>query len=78
MIQAYSIHGKATEALKLFEAMQELKIQPSQITLVSILNVCSHTGLVDHAWDIISTMKQKFGIEPLPQHQACMVDAWGR
>lgn len=77
MIQAYGTHGFAKEALQLFEKMQTI-VKPSSTTLICVLNACSHVGWVEQAWDIYHNMKEKFGIEPLMQHQACMVDVLGR
>jgi pentatricopeptide repeat protein len=78
IIQAYAIHGNATEALKLFDTMQKQNIQPSDIMFVSLLNACSHSGLVEQAWELFSTMKTKFGIEPTVEHYGCIVDAYAR
>jgi pentatricopeptide repeat protein len=64
--------------MKLFEKMQEQHINPDSVTFVCLLNACSNAGMVEHAWDIFSSMKHKYGIEPDASHQACMVDAWGR
>lgn len=47
MIAAYAQHGRHKEALHLFRKMQLEGVQPSESSYVSILSVCSHTGLVD-------------------------------
>lgn len=78
MIQAYGIHGDAKEALQLFADMLRHRVSPDEITFVCLMNACSHAGLVDQAWNIFSSMKTQFGIEPNTSHQACMIDAWGR
>jgi pentatricopeptide repeat protein len=77
IIQAYSIHGDAKEAFKLFEIMQK-HVKPDAVTFVCLLNACSHAGLVECAWETLTSMKHKYGIDPDTAHQACMVDAWGR
>lgn len=77
IIQAYSMHGKPTEAMKLFKAMQIQQITPNALTFQCLLNACSHGGKVNQAWDIFCSMKE-FAVEPNEQHHACMVDVWGR
>jgi pentatricopeptide repeat protein len=78
IIQAYTIHGNATEVLTLFEAMQKQHIKPSDVTFVCLLSACSHTGLVKKAWELFCLMKSEHGIDPDSRHQACMVDVWAR
>jgi len=53
-------------------------VKPNEITLASVLNGCSHGGLVTEAWDIIHSMKATYGIEPTVVHYTCVVDALGR
>ena len=53
-------------------------IKPDEVTLVAALNACSHAGMIEEALKLLSTMKEKFGIEPNALHQTCIVDALGR
>ncbi|KAH7554462.1 hypothetical protein JRO89_XS12G0218400 [Xanthoceras sorbifolium] len=41
------MHGHDIDALKLFERMKKVKVEPDEITFTSILTVCSHSGLVE-------------------------------
>jgi pentatricopeptide repeat protein len=72
------MHANTTEALQLFEAMLQDHIEPTDITFICLLTACNHTGLVEKAWELFCSMKDKFGITPDSRHQACMVDAWAR
>ncbi|KAK1358085.1 Pentatricopeptide repeat-containing protein mitochondrial-like [Heracleum sosnowskyi] len=49
MIGAYASHGFAEKALKLFCTMRKLRVQPTYLTFISVLNACAHVGLVDQA-----------------------------
>jgi pentatricopeptide repeat protein len=78
IIQAYSIHGQGQEVLQLFNSMQQHKVKPDATTLTCVLTGCSHSGLVEQAWNIYNTMEAQFNITPDEHHQTCMVDVWGR
>lgn len=78
IIQAHTMHGQGQEALNLFNSMHQHNIKPDIATIVCVLNGCSHSGLVDQAWNIYSTMESQYDIPPDEQHQTCMVDVWGR
>ncbi|UJR29805.1 hypothetical protein I4U23_017349 [Adineta vaga] len=57
MINSYGLNGMGHQAIKLFHQV------PSKLlfdgTYVSVLNGCSHAGLVDEAYEIFSTIKNK-------------------
>ncbi|XP_024529441.1 pentatricopeptide repeat-containing protein At2g33680 isoform X1 [Selaginella moellendorffii] len=46
MITAYSQHGRHEEALEIFKNMILEGFEPDDITFISILNACSHAGLL--------------------------------
>ncbi|XP_011625899.1 pentatricopeptide repeat-containing protein At1g06140, mitochondrial [Amborella trichopoda] len=78
MISGYGTHGLGSGALELFKSMLEEGLNPEPSTLVSVLSACSHSGLVDKGWEIFNSMEEKFGIRPVEDHYACMVDMLGR
>ncbi|KAI6671744.1 hypothetical protein NL676_006629 [Syzygium grande] len=78
MIRAVSDHGKALEALELFQEMLKEAIEPNQITFVSVLSACSHAGLVEEGLMYFSRMTKTFGIEPLIEHYSTIIDLLGR
>ncbi|KAF8011481.1 hypothetical protein BT93_J1941 [Corymbia citriodora subsp. variegata] len=78
MIRALSDHGKAHEALELFQEMLKDNIKPNQITFVSVLSACSHAGLVEEGLMHFSRMTKTFGIEPLIEHFSTIIDLLGR
>ncbi|XP_059629388.1 pentatricopeptide repeat-containing protein At1g62260, mitochondrial [Cornus florida] len=78
MIGGYASHGFAAEALELFELMKRLKVQPTYITFISVLNACAHAGLVEQGRMHFKSMVSDFGIEPRIEHFASLVDIVGR
>ncbi|CAN1270640.1 Pentatricopeptide repeat-containing protein At3g12770 [Linum perenne] len=77
MIAAYALHGQGQEAIDLFTAMRHTGVQPNDVTFVSLLSACNHSGLVEEGWKLFHCMRE-YGIEPRHQHYACVVDLLGR
>ncbi|KAL8100526.1 pentatricopeptide repeat-containing protein At1g50270 [Apium graveolens] len=78
MINGLALHGNAASSLYLFSQMLSNGVRPNQVTLVGILNACSHGGFVDEGRKIFKSMKKLYGIEPNMDHYGCMVDLLGR
>ncbi|KAG9459167.1 hypothetical protein H6P81_003675 [Aristolochia fimbriata] len=78
MISAYGLHGYGKEALKLLLKMKETGIKPNGSTFVSIINACSHAGLVTEGIKCFNLMTEEFSIDPETKHFACVVDMLGR
>ncbi|XP_010914724.3 pentatricopeptide repeat-containing protein At4g13650-like [Elaeis guineensis] len=78
LIKAYAWNGNVEEALNLFEKMREDKIKPNHFTFLAMLSACSHSGLVEKAWEIFRCMKEKYCLEPDVEHLTCMVDMFCR
>lgn len=78
MIEGYGSHGLGFEALKLFDLMTREGIKPNNVTFLSLLSACSHSGLVTEGCEAFYSMKWRFGIEPHLDHYTCLVDLLGR
>lgn len=78
LITGLADHGRAREALEVFDEMQKAGITPNQITFIGVLNACSYVGMVDEGYAYFKLMTGTFGIVPLTEHYACMVDLLGR
>ena len=78
MIAGYGMHGYGEDALRLFSQMQQTGMKPNGITFISVLSACSHSGLVDDGLQYFNCMSQDYGIVPMLEHYACMVDLLGR
>ncbi|CAN1829304.1 Pentatricopeptide repeat-containing protein At3g04750, mitochondrial [Linum perenne] len=76
MITAFAFHGHGSKALKLFSAMKE-EVVPNEVTFISVLSACSHSGFVDQGLTIFNSM-EKYGIQPGVEHYGCLVDLLGR
>ncbi|ESQ38164.1 hypothetical protein EUTSA_v10028408mg [Eutrema salsugineum] len=78
LIASYAKHGKATEALQVYNLMKEKGFKPDKVTFVGVLSACSHGGLVEEGYSHLNSMVQDYCIKPENRHYACMVDALGR
>lgn len=78
LIAGYANQGEIEAVEKLFRQMGDLGLQPSTSTFASVLNACSHGGLVDKGHAYFTRMSKDFGITPTLDHYTCMVDLLGR
>jgi pentatricopeptide repeat protein len=78
IIAGLAQHGHAAEALKLFEGMLNSEYELTEITFISVLSACSHTGKIDEGWDYFNSMKPKYEIDPCEEHYSCMIDLLAR
>ncbi|XWS66366.1 hypothetical protein CRYUN_Cryun05aG0193200 [Craigia yunnanensis] len=78
MVSAYSIHGQGKMALLLFEEMKGEGFAPDEITILAILQACSYTGLWQDGLCLFNEMESNYGIRPVIEHFACMVDLLGK
>ncbi|XVF72072.1 hypothetical protein PTKIN_Ptkin12aG0092000 [Pterospermum kingtungense] len=78
MIAAYGFHGRGVEAVKLFEQMEQQELEPNEVTFLSLLYACSHSGLKNKGLEFFNLMTEKYGIKPSVQHYTCIVDLLGR
>ncbi|TYJ04116.1 hypothetical protein E1A91_A12G072100v1 [Gossypium mustelinum] len=72
MLGAYSLHGMAENALKLFDKILKHELRPDQVTFLSLLSACSHSGLVERGKLLWGFMKES-GCTAGPKHYSCMV-----
>ncbi|XP_077210303.1 pentatricopeptide repeat-containing protein At5g48910-like [Tasmannia lanceolata] len=78
MIGGFAMHGKSKQAIDIFEQMKVTEIAPDKVTLLALLNACSHGRLVDIGRQYFKSMSSIHGIEPGIEHYGCMVDILGR
>lgn len=79
MISAFAFHGRAQEALSLFQRMsREGASCPNDVTFVGLLSACVHAGLVDEGKRLFHLMISSFGLTPKIEHYSCMVDLLAR
>ncbi|KAI3513520.1 hypothetical protein L1887_20856 [Cichorium endivia] len=78
MIGGLANHGKAPEAIKLFQDMQNTTIKPNKITFVGLLSACAHAGLLQMGLNYFDSMKKDYNLDPGIEHYGCLVDLLGR
>ncbi|XP_030956422.1 pentatricopeptide repeat-containing protein At5g04780, mitochondrial-like [Quercus lobata] len=78
MIAACQQHGCANQVIELFEEMLGEGVKPDYITFVSVLSACSYAGHVEDGFGYFDSMTKVHGMNPGPEHYACMADLLGR
>ncbi|XP_009401519.2 pentatricopeptide repeat-containing protein At2g33680 [Musa acuminata AAA Group] len=78
IISGFSQNGRGIDALNLFEEMKKEGTEPDHVTFVNLLSSCSHVGLVERGWSYLRSMLNDYGLVPLIEHYACMVDILSR
>lgn len=81
MILGYAVHGRAKDAISLFEQMKKVSacgITPDAVTYIGVLSACSHGGLVSEGQRQFDNMMRCFNITPKAEHYTCMIDLYGR
>ncbi|CAN8266393.1 unnamed protein product [Cochlearia groenlandica] len=74
MITSLGVHGCGEEALSLFEKMEEeVRTEPDAITFVGVLSACANTGNVKDGLRCFTRMIHVYGITPIVEHNACMI-----
>ncbi|KAJ9558935.1 hypothetical protein OSB04_013549 [Centaurea solstitialis] len=71
-------HGKAKEALSLYDDMVSTRLDPNEVTFVGLIYACSHVGLVDKGRDLFNSMAECYGLNPSLQHYTCLLDLYSR
>ncbi|WCJ40114.1 Pentatricopeptide repeat (PPR) superfamily protein [Euphorbia peplus] len=71
-------HGRAKEAMDLYEDMVLAGIKPNEVTFVGLIYSCSHAGLVTKGKKLFKSMIDDFGINPSLQHYTCLLDLLSR
>ncbi|GAB4845523.1 Pentatricopeptide repeat-containing protein At5g48910 [Ancistrocladus abbreviatus] len=78
IIGGLAMHGCAKMAIDYFLRMEEMGVEPSDVTYISILTACSHASMVCEGKLFFDRMVRVVGLEPRIEHYGCMVDLLGR
>ncbi|KAL3524175.1 hypothetical protein ACH5RR_017009 [Cinchona calisaya] len=73
-----SAHSKDQKALVYFQQMVEVNALPDGVTFVSLLSACAHLVMVEDGERFFMMMRNEYGISPIMEHYACMVNLYGR
>ncbi|XP_078440856.1 pentatricopeptide repeat-containing protein At1g08070, chloroplastic-like isoform X2 [Wolffia australiana] len=74
MIDSYASHGGGREAIHAFNMMLESNITPNEVTFLSVMCACNHSGLVNEGYGYLKLMGERFGLVPGVEHLTCVVD----
>ncbi|XP_031265458.1 pentatricopeptide repeat-containing protein At3g20730 isoform X2 [Pistacia vera] len=78
LIAGYGKHGYGHKAIALYEKMEFEGLKPNDVTFLSLLFACSHTGLNSEGWELFNNMVRKHKIVPRDEHFSCVVDLFAR
>ncbi|KAF8775292.1 hypothetical protein HU200_004698 [Digitaria exilis] len=78
MISAYGFHGHGQKAVDLFKQMMAGGAEPNEITFLTLLYACSHSGLEDEGMECFEIMTKTCRLQPSVKHYTCLVDLLGR
>ncbi|MCO5591742.1 hypothetical protein L7F22_045734 [Adiantum nelumboides] len=78
VVGVHAQHGESMKALQLISNMCIQGCIPDTITSISVLNACSHTGLLIEALHFVASMEHAFSIPPVIDHYVCVSDMLGR
>lgn len=78
IIGAHAQHGCGEEAFKLLKLMQKEWLRLDQLSFLTTVSACSHTGLVDTGCNLWISMCQDLSIKPGSEHYVCLIDMFSR
>lgn len=78
MIMGLSDHGRANEALNMYETMLEFGVYPDAVTFLGVLTACAHAGLVDKGCELFSVMLNDYALQPGLEHYVSIINLLGR
>ena len=71
-------HGFGNEAITLYNEMRSQGLMPNDVTFLSLLFACSHSGLTSEGRECFKSMVNKYGIVPRAEHFSCLIDLFAR
>lgn len=78
IISGCAMHGLGEAAVEKFKMMEKVGLKPNEVTFLSVLNACSHGGLVEEGLKFYEKMVNEYQIAPNIKHYGCLVDMIGR
>ncbi|XP_021896974.1 pentatricopeptide repeat-containing protein At1g09220, mitochondrial [Carica papaya] len=78
MISGFAMHGMGKEAVDCFARMEKNGLKPNRVTFLSVLDACSHGGLVEVGLKFFQKMVIEGQVLPDIKHYGCLIDVLGR
>ncbi|XVE75982.1 hypothetical protein DITRI_Ditri12bG0135800 [Diplodiscus trichospermus] len=77
MLSVFAQHGLGKDAIEIFNRVKN-GVEPNEVTFVSLLRGCSHSGLVEEGLSFFNAMEKTYGVVPREEHYSCVIDLLGR
>ena len=77
LIAGYAQQGQGYQALNCLKEMKTEGFSPDEITFLSLLSACSHSGLLEEAQMLFEDMTRRYGITPSLEHLTCILVVFG-
>ncbi|XP_006653550.1 pentatricopeptide repeat-containing protein At4g38010-like [Oryza brachyantha] len=78
LINGFALHGRGREALDCFDRMVASGLHPNEVTFITVLGACCHSGLVQKGRQLFELMTKSYKLSVWEEHYGCMVDLLGR
>ncbi|KAF3437822.1 hypothetical protein FNV43_RR20578 [Rhamnella rubrinervis] len=78
IISGFAMHGMGKQAVEHFKMMEKAGLRPNRVTFLSVLNSCSHGGLIEEGLKFFDKMVGEYEIAPDIKHYGCLIDMLGR
>lgn len=78
MVSSSAQQGNGQQTIEYFFQMLREGFEPNEVTFVSILSACSHSGLLDESCYYFKFMSQDWEVVPSMIHHCCLADLLGR
>lgn len=78
LMAGYAHQGESELVFHFLERMRVEGIEPDGTAFLSVLSVCSHSGLVDWGQKYFEVMSKEYSIIPTIEHHNCIVDLLAR
>lgn len=78
MIAGCALQNNFPLALQFFKSMQQVGLEPNDVTFISLFSACSHAGQVEEACRHFKLMRRDYKLDPTLEHYNSMVDVLGR
>ncbi|KAL6652487.1 hypothetical protein ACP70R_011412 [Stipagrostis hirtigluma subsp. patula] len=78
MINGFALHGHGRHSVECFDRMVASGFAPNEVTFITVLGACCHSGLVQEGRRLFELMTVSYKLSPWEEHYGCMVDLLGR
>ena len=77
-IAGYACLGDHVSCLQIFEVLKKTQTKPNDVTFVSVLSACSHSGLVHRGLQYFESISKDYGLIPGLKHYSSIIEMLGQ